>query len=146
MKLRWKRTAITASAIGALALVTTAAVAAATMSSLPPEQKQGPTAFMSGGAGADQRAAMKHAASGYPLELEFVHGIKRAREYLSGVHVDIKGANGQTALKTVSDGPLLLAKLPTGRYSVSATNAGHTETKNVTIADGKHQRLLFDWK
>ena len=146
MKHRRRRQTMTAGVVGALALATATLVGATTMTKLPPEQKQGSTAFMSGGVGKDQRAAIEHAASGYPLELEFVKGAKAPREYLSGVHVDIKGAAGESVLSTVSDGPFLLARLPDGKYSVHATNAGRTETRDVMIADGKHQRVLFDWK
>jgi hypothetical protein len=47
---------------------------------------------------------------------------------------------------TVSHGPFLLAKLPDGKYSIHATSAGRTETRDVMVAEGKHQRVLFDWK
>lgn len=146
MKQRRRRRTMTAGVAGALALAAATLVGAATMAKLPPEQKQGSAAFISGGIGKDQRAAIEHAASRYPLELEFVKGAKAPREYLGGVQVDIKGHTGESVLSTVSDGPFLLAKLPDGKYSVHATNAGSTETRDVMIAGGKHQRVLFDWK
>ncbi len=146
MKQRRRRQAMTAGVVGAFALVGTTMVGAATMTKLPPEQKQGSTSFMSGGVGKDQRTAIEREASRYPLELEFVKGAKAPREYLSGVHVDIKSPTGESVLSTVSDGPFLLAKLPDGKYSIHATNAGSTETRDVMIAESKHQRVLFDWK
>ena len=62
MKQRRRRQTMTASVLGALALATATLVGATTMTKLPPEQKQGSTAYMSGGVGKDQRAAIEHAA------------------------------------------------------------------------------------
>jgi hypothetical protein len=143
MDKRSKRWAIVAVAA---ALGAATAAGAATMSNLPQEQKQGAIGFMSGGVGTEQRTAMMNAAHNYALELEFVKGTKAPREYLSGVSVDIKDSADHTVLSTRADGPLLLARLPSGKYSISATNAGNTETRNVMVAEGKHQRVLFDWK
>jgi hypothetical protein len=137
---RWTMVAIAA------AFSTAAVAGAATMSNLPPEQKQGSIAFLSGGVRAEQRMAMKDAARNYPIELEFVKGTKVSREFLTGIHVDIKDSADHTVLSTLSDGPLLLAKLPSGKYSVSATNGTSTESRNVVVAEGKRQRVLFDWK
>ncbi len=103
-------------------------------------------ALPSGGIGKAQQTAIKEAASGYPLELEFVKDTKAPREFLTGVNVDIKDSSGKAMLSTSSAGPFLLEKLPDGTYSVSATDAGSTETRSVTLAEGKHQRVLFDWK
>jgi hypothetical protein len=133
--------------LGAAVTLGIATVAGATTASnLPPEQKQGAIAFLSGGIGVEQRTAMKDAARNYPLELEFVKGTKAPREYLAGVHVDIKDSADHTVLSTLADGPLLLASLPGGRYSISVTNAGSTEARTVMVEQGKHQRVLFDWK
>jgi hypothetical protein len=130
----------------AIALGTATTVGAATMANLPSEQKQGSIVFLSGGIAKDQQTAIKRAATGYPLELEFVMGTKAPRQYLSGVHVDIKDGTGKSVLSTVSDGPFLLAKMPDGTYSITATDAGRAQMRNVTVAEGKHQRVLFDWK
>jgi hypothetical protein len=137
---RWTMVAVVA------ALSTAAVAGAATMSNLPPEQKQGSIAYLSGGVGAGQRTAIEDAARNYPLELEFVKGTKAPREFLSSVKVEIKDSSDHTVLSTLADGPLLLAKLPSGSYSIAATNMGNTESKSVMVAEGKHQRVLFDWK
>jgi len=137
---RWKMVAFAA------ALSTAAVAGAAEISNLPPEQKQGSIAYLSGGVGAEQRTAIENVARSYPLELEFVKGAKAPREFLSGVKVEIRDSSDHTVLSTLADGPLLLAKLPSGSYSISATNMGSTETKRVTVAEGKHQHVLFDWK
>jgi hypothetical protein len=48
-------------------------------------------------------------------------------------------------LRTFSDGPFLLAKLPDGKYTVTATENGKTETQHVTVAAGKPEHLVFAW-
>jgi hypothetical protein len=137
---RWTMVAIAA------ALSTAAVAGAQTMSNLPPEQKQGSIAYLSGGVGDEQRTAIKDAARNYALELEFVQGGKAPRAFLSGVKVEIKDSSGHTVLSTLADGPLLLAKLPSGSYSITATHMGSSESKSVVVAEGKLQHVLFDWK
>ena len=137
---RWTRVAVAA------ALSTAAVAGEAQMSNLPPEQKQGSIAYLSGGVGDEQRTAIKDAARNYALELEFVQGTTAPRPFLSGVNVEIKDSSAHTVLSTIADGPLLLAKLPSGSYSITATNMGSAESKSVTVAEGKHQHVVFDWK
>jgi hypothetical protein len=141
-----QRSVRTAMMTMAIALGSATTVGAATTANLPPEQKQGSIVFLSGGVGKDQQAAIKHVAAGYPLELEFLKGPKAPREYLSGVHVDIKDTTGKPVLNTQSDGPFLLVKVPHGTYSISATDGGRTQTRNVTVTDGEHQRVVFAWR
>jgi hypothetical protein len=119
---------------------------AATSASLPPEQTSGPVRYVSGGVGKDQQAAMKQAASKYVLELEFVQGGKGADVFMANVPVTIKDHTGKVILDARSDGPLMLAKLPDGQYTISAQNAGKTESRKVKIEHGKHEMVVFHWK
>ena len=42
-------------------------------------------------------------------------------------------------------GPFVLARLPSGKYTVTATDEGRTKTRNVVIAANKPERLTFEW-
>lgn len=127
-----------------MAFGVTAAYAA--MSDLPASQKQGDVTFITGGIGQAQADAMKHAASKYPLEVEFLRKEKSKNEYLAEVKVEIRDMHGKTILDTTSDGPFLLAELPAGKYKISAERSGITEHRNVDIAANGHRRVVFEWK
>lgn len=117
-----------------------------TTTNLPPEKSEGMVSYLTGGIGEDEAAAMKQVESQFPLSLEFVSGGTLRGEYLADVHVTIKDQAGKTALDTVSDGPFLLARLPSGKYTVSAEQNGQTKTRQVVVADNKPQRLTFVWQ
>ena len=115
------------------------------MSNLPAEQKQGDVTYLMGGIGKEEASAMRKEESHFPLTLEFLKQGKPHAEYLTGVGVTIKDHEGKTVLNTVADGPLLLAKLPDGRYSILATNGGMTKDRAVVVAARKPERVVFEW-
>jgi energy-converting hydrogenase Eha subunit F len=82
---------------------------------LPPEQTQGQVTYITGGVGQEEVAAMRMQGPRFPLSLEFIKAAKPNAEFLSGVNVTIKDQQGKTVLSTVSDGPILLARIPPGR-------------------------------
>jgi hypothetical protein len=116
-----------------------------TMTRLPPEMTQGGITYMSGGIGHDEAAAMRKEEREFPLSLEFVKRAKPADKYLAGVDVTIKGPDGKTELHALADGPMLLARLPDGKYKVSAELNGTTRTRNVVIAQHKPEHVVFEW-
>ena len=112
---------------------------------LPPEKTQGQITYITGGVGSDEAAAVKQAESKYPLSLEFVQHAKPRDEFLANVDVTIRDQAGKTALKTTSDGPFLLAKMPNGKYTVTAEEEGKTITRHFTVAANKPQHLVLAW-
>jgi hypothetical protein len=90
---------------------------------------------------------MRLQAPRFPLSLEFIKATKPNAEFLSGVNVTIKDQQGNTVLSTVSDGPILLARIPPGRYTVTATAQDQVEAKqrNVVLAERKPERIVFEW-
>ncbi len=134
-------------AAGALALVLMAAIPAwaTTNPDLPPKLTRGQVTYMTGGISREQQSAMKQAASRYSLELHFlVSG--PAYVVPAYVPVTIEDRAGNVIFDASAYGPLMLAKLPDGRYTVSAQYAGKTETLDVRIRRGKRETLAFDWK
>jgi energy-converting hydrogenase Eha subunit F len=114
---------------------------------LPPEQTQGQVTYITGGVGQEEAAAMRMQAPRFPLSLEFIKAAKPNAEFLSGVNVTIKDQQGKTVLSTISDGPILLARIPPGRYTVTATAQDQVEAKqrNVVLAERKPERIVFEW-
>ena len=113
---------------------------------VPAAQTQGEVSYITGGVGKAEADAMKHVARYYPLALEFVLKAKPQDEYLSKVKVRIKDAHDRMVLDVTSDGPFLLAKMPAGKYTVSAERNGKVEHRQVEIAANEHRRIVFEWQ
>ncbi len=122
---------------------TTCARAATT--SLPPEQSQGAVIYMSGGIDRDQESAMRRAAVEYSLELEFSWKGELSKVPIAYVPVTIRDQTGKIVLDRASDGPLLLVRLPDGRYTITAQKAGEAEVREVTVVDGHPDKVTFTW-
>ena len=112
---------------------------------LPPEQKAGSVAFLSGGSDPGQASAMQNAAARYPLEVEFLWGRGAKETDIAGVDWSIRDEDGHVLLDRRSGDPIVLASLPDGRYNVTATYDGTTLSRVVTVRKGLHDDLLLEW-
>ena len=75
----------------------------------------------------------------YPLRLEFAAG---GRAYVSREHVSITG--GAASLDVQCPGAWVLAKLPPGKYRVTATvEGGGTQTANVVVPRSGQARAVL---
>jgi len=134
-----------AAAIAACGLAFSVSAAAADMNRLPATRTQGEISYLSGGIGQSEAHAMEHAAKGYPLELEFVAKAKPKDEFLANVKVRITDAHDKLVLDTTADGPFLLAKMPAGKYAISADHDGRVQHREIEIAAKEHRRVVFAW-
>ena len=134
-----------AAMLAAAGLCASGATTATTMGNLPPELTRGAVAYRTGGVGESEAMAMRHAEAGYPLSLEFVKRARPRDEFLSFADVTIKDHAGNTMLTTVADGPFLLARLPDGAYTVTATEDGKTQMRHIVVTAKKPEHLVFVW-
>jgi hypothetical protein len=134
-----------AAAIAVAGLTLTLNAFATSASYLPATHRQGEVSYLSGGIGLNESDAIKHVAKAYPLELEFVLRAMPKAEYVANVKVRIKDARDKTVLKATAGGPFLLAKLPAGKYTVSANRDGKVMHRQLEIAANGHQRVVFEW-
>jgi len=118
---------------------------AAESSSLPPPDHAGGVTYLSGGVGSDQSAAMKQEMRNYPLVLEFAGHTSGGNDYLADIPVQIVDAHGNAVLSTVTRGPFLLASLPDGHYSVTATYNGLSKRRSVNVHASSHVHEVFLW-
>ncbi len=135
---RWMRAALIAAGISV-----PLSLAAGAMAS-PEVQQQGVVSFVSGGVGEDELQEMKKLSPGYPLELLFVTK-GEPQEYVADVKVQIKDKDGKIVLDTMSQGPFLLAKMPPGKYTISADHDGTVKRQIVQVAGAKTHRIVFVW-
>ncbi|MFM0197842.1 carboxypeptidase regulatory-like domain-containing protein [Paraburkholderia strydomiana] len=136
-------------ALGAAMIVAGRVMAASTASAqtdLPPAKVQGAITYVSGGIGQDEVNAIRQAAAQYPLELEFARTALPQNEYVSDIKVLIKDHLGRPVLDIISDGPFLLAKLPDGKYTVTADRHGNVKQRTTQIKAQQHVRLIFVWQ
>ena len=125
---------------GALLLAAALQASAAT---LPQAKTENGVSYLSGGIGQDEAAAMRAEAKDYPLSMVFSAG--KDNEYLAGVTVTIKDKTGKQVLNTASTGPILLVKLPAGRYSIAAERNGQTLRRTVQVNHHGDKRVNFHW-
>jgi hypothetical protein len=128
-----------------LVVISLAAAVQADEGSLPPERSQGSVTYVSGGIGKDESDAMKQAASRYSLAIELASPASPRAQYVADVKIDIRDQRGATVLSTISDGPILLAKLPPGRYTVNAAKNGASQQRNIVIGSGGPVRAMFSF-
>jgi hypothetical protein len=130
---------------GLVALSTFAASALADEVTLPAERNQGSVTYISGGIGKDESDAMKQAASRYSLAIEMASPASPRAQYVADVKIDIRDQRGATVLSTISDGPMLLANLPPGRYTVTAAKGGTSQQRSIVVGSGTRPRVMFSF-
>jgi hypothetical protein len=131
--------------LGLLVIGGFAAAAHADEGTLPAERSQGSVTYVSGGIGKDESDAMKQAASRYSLAIEMSSPAGPRAEYVADVKIDIRDQQGKTLLSTTSDGPILLANLPPGRYTINAEKNGKSQQRNVVVGPSARPRVQFSF-
>jgi hypothetical protein len=110
---------------------------------LPQSKTENGITYLSGGVGKPEAAAMRDEARHYPLSMVF--SAARDNEFLADVQVTIKNNAGKEVLSTVSDGPIMLVRLPAGRYTVAAEAHGKTLHRSVQVPAKGDQQVSFHW-
>lgn len=102
-------------------------------------QQWGNVQYLNGGVGDTERAAMRSLQSEFPLQIVFSG---KAGEYGVANQVRVIGPSGTVAAVDHA-GPLVMFKLPPGRYTIEADFPGRTEKRAVSLnGDGSH---LLHW-
>jgi hypothetical protein len=98
--------------------------------------------YISGGAGVDAREELLAKEKEYNLK---IIAADKSGDYLAGVKVVIESARKEQVLDTTMEGPILLAKLAPGTYTIRATSDGQTLTRTVTIPAQGLRQVDFRW-
>jgi hypothetical protein len=98
--------------------------------------------YVSGGIGFEGREEMQAAEKDHNLK---VVAAEKNGDYLAEVNVMIESAKKERMLDATMDGPILLAKLPPGTYTVKATFEGQTQSRTVTVGGPGLRTLDFRW-
>lgn len=97
--------------------------------------------FVVGGIGADSIAELKAQEGQYNLKLVFtlIEG-----NYIADVNVAVKGAGGKTVLEHFADGPIFMARLPAGNYTVTVKYRGNAQSREIKVGE-KLRTEYFRW-
>ena len=98
--------------------------------------------YISSGVGTDERKTLSHAAKDFGLKLLFA---VEGGELLTEVAVVIQDSAGSTVMDLVSEGPWFFAKLPPGKYTVSAKANHDIIKKSAEIKKSGQTELRFFW-
>ena len=92
----------------------------------------GSVRYISGGVGEGGMKTMDMQEKDYNLKLTFV----AQGEYLADVNVNMTNGKGNSVLVTKTEGPVLLVKAPSGRYTIVAQDsAGTTLKKHIKVSN-----------
>ena len=130
---------------GAAATAAFASIPPAYQAHLPPERMQGDVAFLSGGRTPQEEEAVKRAAQEWPLEIVFDEKDGAKDVTLDRIPVKITDASGKVVFDGIAEGPVLLVRLPKGRYTVTTHWDAWDFSRPVTLG-GDRERVVFDWK
>jgi hypothetical protein len=98
--------------------------------------------YISGGTGADEREELLAKEKEFNVK---IIAAEKSGDYLAGVKVVIESARKEQVLDTTMEGPVLLAKLAPGTYTIRATSGGQTLTRTVTIPAQGLRQVDFRW-
>jgi hypothetical protein len=98
--------------------------------------------YVSGGAGTEAVDRLRAMEKNFNLKMVFA---LNSGEYLADVKVTVVDAANKVVLDTMSEGPLLLARLPPGSYQVNATYGRTVEHRAVAVGASSLRTLDFRW-
>ncbi len=88
--------------------------------------------YVSGGIGVSSQQRLKALEPQFNLKLVFT---LTEGQYLADVRVALRDKTGKLLLEHVTDGPIFMARVPAGSYTVSATYGGSTQSRSIYVAE-----------
>jgi hypothetical protein len=109
----------------------------------PTATATGQVAVAAGGVGEAEELALLAVERQFSLKLVFslIEG-----NYLADVDVGVTDVRGKTLIERRGEGPFVLARLPAGEYSVTATHAGQTISRKLKVIGGRLRTEYFRWR
>ncbi|WP_244109892.1 carboxypeptidase regulatory-like domain-containing protein [Burkholderia arboris] len=107
----------------------------------PEPTAQNGIAYITGGIGEDEVTAFRDVAPRYNLRITFA---SKTGHYLSDVDVTLSSGK-KTILDAHTTGPFLFARVPPGRYTVTAHDRGVQEVRHVVVPARGGVEVHFYW-
>jgi hypothetical protein len=106
------------------------------------QQAAGEPHVITGGVGAEAREDFMKAYRDHNLHLAFAD---RSGAFLADVEVAIRDAQGREVWSGTTEGPLLFARLPSGRYTVHAEFDGEARQRSIQVGERAGLMQYFHW-
>jgi hypothetical protein len=107
-----------------------------------PDARAADVPYISGGVGADAREELLAKEGEYNLK---IIAAATSGDFLADVKIVIESAGKERVLDTTMEGPILLARLAPGTYTVRATSDAQAQTRTVTIPPQGLRQVDFRW-
>jgi hypothetical protein len=110
--------------------------------------RYGNVPFASGGITSDEADAMRAQARNYSLEVTMAapSPFPGYNDFVAGTAVRVLDANGSVVLDAPDTGPILLADLPPGNYTLEAADNGSVQTRHVHVGAKGRAQVTFLWR
>jgi hypothetical protein len=104
--------------------------------------------FINGGVTKDEADLMRQEAPRYPLQITLARRGETPghNDFVAEAQLRILDSGGRVVVERGDTGPIFLATLPDGTYTVEAVYAGQTKSQRVQISGGRHQQVEFLWE
>ena len=101
--------------------------------------------FINGGITQDEADLLRQEAQRYPLEITMARRSEIAgrNEFVADAQLRVIDSAGRVVLER-NAGPIFLADLPKGTYTIEASHNGETKTERVQLG-GRHAQVTFLW-
>jgi hypothetical protein len=104
--------------------------------------------FINGGITKDEADLLRQEAPRYPLEITLARrGETPGRnEFVAEGRLRVVDSAGRVVVERSDAGPIFLASLPDGVYTVEVSYNGLTKTERVQLSSGRHVQVTFLWE
>jgi hypothetical protein len=103
---------------------------------------------LNGGVTQEEADLIRQQAPRYPLEITVARRGETPghNDFLAEAKLRVIDSAGRVVLERGDAGPIFLADLPDGAYTVEATVNGDTKTERVQLHSGHHAAVTFLWE
>jgi hypothetical protein len=105
--------------------------------------------FINGGITSEEAEAIRQEAPRYPLEITMARRnpeVPGYNDFVADAQLRVIDSAGRVVLERPDIGPIFLASLPDGTYTLEATYNGETKTQRVRVSSGRHAAVTFLWQ
>jgi hypothetical protein len=104
--------------------------------------------FINGGITKDEADLLRQQAPRYPLEITLARRSETPgrNEFVAEAQLRVSDSAGRVVIDRNDTGPIFLATLPDGTYTVEASYNGQTKSERVNVSGGRHAQVTFLWE
>ncbi len=101
--------------------------------------------YISGGIGSEESDAMLALGKKWPLVLEFSQDHPQRPLWVADVTVKILDQKKKVVFEALSEGPIMLLKIRSGKYDAEYSFEGKVLKRSLAIEEGKFQKQSVIW-